>query len=753
MQTTRIQSLPTCVLALTLALPLGACSEAETPPVDPSTTLEGPFVPIYRERSPESIEERRAALSTAGLAADASSDFYLAIKKSELQEKWFLSAFLSQVAPNGVASGAAQSLGTRVVSFKVQNGKLFVFDVADDKIWSDTFRPEVVLEAYPIVQGFRAFEQRPGASDYLLFDPAAGLNRFRLLQDSFLPIEVALSFSQRFRAIPDGVTFDQVFSGVVRAQIQAPGSTVAQSPPSLVGTLSLALRRYREGEGYTPTAMPARELYFRSPAKLVPNEGTRAFVAAKWNIHAGGAPIVWKIAPFAATLGEDPRFADVDIAGALEAGIESWNEAFGFPAIEAELAAPEDAFGDDDVNYFIFDPGRAISGAFANWRSNPNTGEIRGASVYFSSGTLRAVGELLPTPPPPPPGGVPGSQAGTEADGFVAVEPRSGAPRSGLRLGWGETADESLCDLDLPTLDEVLAAAPAVSRKDKIERFLGHIAAHEVGHTLGLRHNFKGSLRPPSSSVMEYVAIDDTIAMGPHPGSYDVAAIRYLYGLSAELPQDPFCNDGEADVVDPDCRRFDVGVTPLTEYWVPRFREGLIGFLSAKTNSFLSPNALAPHMRLAKVAAVRLEAYEGAMGLLRAPATPPVDPPPADYAARLNLTTQLALRMLFLDPQPGQTVSPGQPLPAARPPAEPVLQAAVSDLGGLLVNQDGLRNAATQRLAVDVLKRFQHPAAYTALAQGREAIAAQLPGLEGDAAVAARDLLNRIDRALAAYFD
>jgi hypothetical protein len=738
----------TLTLQVGLAL-FGACQEAEPTIQIDQPELEGAFVPVYRQTSDSTIEERKAALGIEGGAhveGQGNHDFYLAIRKSELGQKYFLSAFLSQLAPNGVASGAARSLGTRVVSFKIQNGKLFVFDVANDKIWSDTFTPEVVLEAYPIVRGFASFEAMRGSGEYVLFDPAAGLNRFRMLQDTWAPIEIALSFSQRFRKIPDGATFDQVFSGVVRTEIQPPGSPMSISPPSMTGTLSLALRRYSEGEGYTPTPMPMVEHYFRSPSKLVPNTGQRAFVASKWNVQPGGPQMVWKISPFAQQLRDDPRWQEVDFLGAIAAGIESWNEAFGYDLIKAELAGDDESFGDDDVNYFIFDPGQAIGGAFANWRSNPNTGEVRGASVYFSFGLLGAIGEL------PRPGAAPAVAAESD-DPFV---PELTAAATGPRLAWGEAADEHLCDMPLPTVEQVLAAAPAATppwtRAEKIERFLGHIAAHEVGHTLGLRHNFKGSLVPPSSSVMEYVDIEDGTAMGPHLGSYDIAAIRHLYGLSPDLPRDPFCNDGQADVVDPDCRRFDVGVKPLTEYFVPLFRNSLESYLAGKSESPVSPSVLVPHMRLAKVPEVRLEAYEGVFGLMRAPATPPTDAPPT-YVDRLNLVTRGALRVLFLSPQPGQPLMPGQPPPLAPPPAPPVLGAAIDDLRAILVNVDGLRAASTRRLAVDVLKRFQTQAAYTALAEAREVVAAQLPDQTGSTAVDLKDLLSRIDRALAAYFD
>jgi hypothetical protein len=715
------------------------------------TSLTGAFVPIYRPVSEAAYERRQEALTTTGAAPAGTDgiaeDFYLAISKKELGQRWFLSAYLSQVTPQGVQSGAARSLGTRVVSFKVQNGKLFVFDVVDDKTWSDNFRPDVVVEAYPIVNAYGPFERLVGASDYVLFDPAAGLNRFRLQQDSGVSVDVDLTFAQRFRKIPDGVTFDQVFSGTPNAFAQIPGTTQIVAPPRVTGTLSLGLRRYREGADYVPTAMPAKEFYFRGPAKLVPNEGKTSFVAAKWGLKPGSKPIVWKIAGTAAKLAEDPRFADIDFVGAAKAGIESWNEAFGFPAVEARLADPGESFGDDDVNYFIFDTSRSYTGAFANMRFNPNTGELRGASVYFPIGLLAATGEL---PPPSAVGNAGGLEAGAEPDAPASVTPPA-------RWSWGIASEESLCDRPLPTVDEILAAdvagAPELPRKEKIERFLANIAAHEVGHTFGLRHNFKGSLKPPSSSVMEYIYIPDSIAIGPHVGSYDIAAIKYLYGLSPDLPTEPFCNDGDADTVDPDCRRFDFGANPLVDFFIPTFRDALALFFDGSKNSYVSPSALAPHIRLAKTGAARAQAYEGVFGPLRAPTPPAVDPTPLSFAARVNFATRAALRQLFIAPQPGQAVPAGQPAPAAPPPAEPVLTAAVADLRAFVVDGSGLRNGATRRLAVDVLKRLQSPGAYLALSDAREIVAAQLATLAGAAAVDTKDLLARIDRTLGAYFD
>jgi hypothetical protein len=64
---------------------------------------------------------------------DAPQSFYLAINKRELGQRWSLSAYVKQYHPDNVNYGAAASLGVRVVTFRVQNGKLFVFDASDHR--------------------------------------------------------------------------------------------------------------------------------------------------------------------------------------------------------------------------------------------------------------------------------------------------------------------------------------------------------------------------------------------------------------------------------------------------------------------------------------------------------------------------------------------------------------------------------------------------------------------------------------------
>lgn len=146
--------------------------------------------------------------------------------------------------------------------------------------------------------------------------------------------------------------------------------------------------------------------------------------------------------------------------------------------------------------------------------------------------------------------------------------------------------------------------APAKPRKKEVlldgmpEWFVGpllkDLVMHEVGHTLGLRHNFKASSiysmaqinseehkgkKPITGSVMDYNPVNINFGDGPVQGdysmisigTYDYWAIEYGY-TSGDLkpvlarvsePELAYGTDEDVSGVDPRIKQFDMGSNPL----------------------------------------------------------------------------------------------------------------------------------------------------------------------------------------------
>ncbi|MCK8497719.1 zinc-dependent metalloprotease [Myxococcus fulvus] len=748
---------PRCswVGVLSLALMWGTgCGEAppDTPDAAlPDEVLEGAFVAVPREVG--AAERQQVEQKLRGVVEDSGRGFYLAIRRDQLATRWFLSAYIQQYHPGGAAYFAASSLGTRVVSFKEQNGKLFVLDVDDRKVLSDIFDPQVLVEAYPIVEDHPPFHRRRGSEQYVLIDPAAGLNRFGVMGDlnavmMRAQFQVELSLAQKLRPIADGVTFEQVFTGYSNLPDDLAPLYLEENPFRTSGTLSLALRRYQESPGYVPTPSPAREHYFLSEPKLIPNTGgATERVAAKWAIQPGMTPIRWRITPSLLTVQADPRFQAYDLVGAVKRGIEGWNTAFGFPVLEVVMGDSSSDFGRDDENHLIVDPDRAASFAFADWRTNPNTGEIRGASIYLGSNWLEVAHQTF--------------------SGDVGAQVAAARPASSLRMSWAGMGGEARCDFHAEALLEqgeevaelLVEPGSPLTKKQKVEAYLTYLVLHEVGHTLGLRHNFAGSqvcdggaTGARSSSVMEYLDPRDAV-YGDTPGAYDVQAVRYLHGLSPDLPTEPYCTDVDARV-DPSCNRYDRTDEPLTKFYVPAMNVAMNTLLNVSHPLLYASlagrfNATAnPVLQFVRAGspAVQAQAYQLAMQQVRPPL---VIPPgaPAHYASRADDLARRLLARLYLDP-----ATQRGPF-SANPPDSPALTSLVlADVQGILLNADGVRGYAARRAMVDILKLQQTLAAHSILVSARDSLTAALPTLSADERLQTTDLIARITAALSPYY-
>ncbi|REK09022.1 MAG: DUF5117 domain-containing protein [Planctomycetota bacterium] len=301
----------------------------------------------------------------------------------------------------------------------------------------------------------------------------------------------------------------------------------------------------------------------------------------------------------------------------IREGIEEWNKAFekaGFVnAIEVRQQRDSDDWDPEDINYNTFRWITANAGfAMGPSRVNPRTGQILDADVIFDADFLQ----------------------------FWRREYENFTPEAVARMTGGaldlrtyqEQMEHSghqhpggICEFHHGLSRELAFGAHVLAtrttnpadREKLVVQGLKEVTMHEIGHTLGLRHNFKASTMLSleeindtektdklglTSSVMDYAPANimpQDAKQGDYfsstIGPYDMWAIEYGYkplsgdteGEVEELrkiaarcgdPQLAYATDEDTRGIDPDplSNRYDMGSDPIA---YAKMRAKLIGEL------------------------------------------------------------------------------------------------------------------------------------------------------------------------------
>lgn len=347
--------------------------------------------------------------------------------------------------------------------------------------------------------------------------------------------------------------------------------------------------------------------------------------------------------------------------GPIEAGVLAWERAFaaaGWPQIIRVAPLPKGADA-EDIRYPTIRWDASLDSPLGLGESlvDPRSGEIVGASILISSRLVRhyrrvdqpLLGERAPV------------ALRTGEDEFSPLwdmllhrrRPERAEPGSDLTRRELDGGAFSLhLDQQAVLLHSALAASGAMLPGEALPaRALGQAlqftAMHEVGHTLGLRHNFKASAAIPNerladmawvrehsllASIMDYPGLNlprgkppaDWAFYPPDLGGSDLLTIQYGYSRDETQAQAAvrqaaarghvFATDDDAhshDAVDPATQTWDLGADSLA--WARERIELISGLLSTLPTRLLVDNA--SYGELTSVAMALLAQYGSAVDI------------------------------------------------------------------------------------------------------------------------------------------
>lgn len=505
--------------------------------------------------------------------------YHVVIKKSALEKEFLLATSLIHQLP----APQFRSMQSLIVSFVKRNNKIYMNNVTGIHEIASNHNPQILAEFPIISEDTEQYEidYNEGMKQLFTFSAPAETDTI-FAEAGQIASDIKISYLDQVKLDNEILFIRQI------AQIKVESLVVPVE-------VRYQLKAYRPDPSFVPVRIEdsTKVGYLPNFAPVLNNEGAYLNYAKKWHDK--------KKIKFALSAN-----TPVEMRDTIKSGLLYWNRILGENKIEViqledkNITAPQ-----FDLNIVQWVDWENLGTAYADMQTDPRTGEILSANIFLPSGK-------------PP---VKASRSVLFRAGLKGFEPVvvCAPPKN-------------------PSIDQ--SNFQTITKRMTLNNLFVTIA-HEMGHNLGLRHNFAGSLAASfdaherhqilqnyyqtntissnlqvASTVMDYLMPDDKSLLAEviyrdsnKVLAYDEMAIAHLY-QNQPLPNQnrPFyCTNGqEEDYVD--CQQFDVGRSEIS--YLAKSYQGDIKYLSRLVFSAYFPiNPNSTNVKSVREVSINATAY------------------------------------------------------------------------------------------------------------------------------------------------